>query len=232
MRRTFLTVLAVALLAAACGGDESGSDPLYSGFIVADGAGTNLCDALAESYPPQCGGVIVELADLGLDAVVALQTPNDASLAPTSWTDYVAGVDGSEEEDGLLTDVVLTDPVESSTSDAMVARIADLGISSTRPFALPIDLRNVGDSPITLSFSSGQRVEFTLSDQDVEVYRWSDGMVFSQALEQITLEAGAIYGTTLTGEPLGIEPGTYTARAWITAPEASNVVVTWETEVD
>ena len=231
MRRTVLTVLGVALLAAACGGDESGSEPLYSGFIVADGGGTNLCDALAESYPPQCGGVIVELADLRLDSVVGLQSPEDPALGAVSWTDYVAGVDGTENE-GLLTDVVLTDPVESSASDAMVARVADLGIDSSEPLVLPIDVRNSGDSAITLSFTSGQRVEFTLSDQDGEVYRWSDGLFFSQSLEQVTLEAGAIYGTTLTGEPVGVEPGSYTARAWITAPEANNVVVTWETQVD
>ena len=37
---------------------------------------------------------------------------------------------------------------------------------------------------------------------------------------------------TLTGEPIGVAPGTYLAKAWITAAEAANVVVEWETTVE
>nr|MDJ0792302.1 BsuPI-related putative proteinase inhibitor [Acidimicrobiia bacterium] len=187
--------------------------------------------ALAESYPPQCGGVIVELADLRPDSVVALQSPDDPAIAASSWTDYVAGVTG-DEADGVLTNVVLTDPIARSESDGLVVRIADLGLTATEPFTLPIDARNITDDDTTLTFTSGQRVEFTLSDDSGEVYRWSEGMMFTQAIETAELPAGSVYGTTLTGEPIGVAPGTYLAKAWITAAEAANVVVEWETTVE
>ncbi|MFN2471554.1 MAG: hypothetical protein ABR583_11325 [Gaiellaceae bacterium] len=39
---------------------------LVRGALVADGKHTRLCDALAESYPPQCAGESVEVAGLDL----------------------------------------------------------------------------------------------------------------------------------------------------------------------
>jgi len=40
-----------ALALAGCGGDEE-----RRGFLVDSGDDVRLCDALAESFPPQCGG--------------------------------------------------------------------------------------------------------------------------------------------------------------------------------
>ena len=221
----------MAFISASCASDDAGSGADYRGFIFIDGAGSQLCGSLAESFPPQCGDPIVGLADLQPDSVVALQSPGDPALAAVSWTDYVAGVAG-DEEDGVLSNVTLTDPVATGSSAGLLVRVADLGFVAEEPFTLPIDARNVTDEPMTFTFGSGQRVELTLSDETGEVYRWSADMFFTQAIESVDLPAGAVFGATLTGELTGVAPGTYQASAWITAIEARDVVVVWETTVE
>jgi hypothetical protein len=237
MRRVALLITIGLLISACAEGSDAGSDADYTGLIYIDAQGSRLCEALAESYPPQCGGVIVELADLRPDLVVALQSPTDPSLAPVSWTDYNAGVAG-DESDGVLSNVELTDPVATGSSDGLIERVADLGIRIGEPIVIPIDVRNTTDEDMTLTFPTGQRVEFTLSSDSGEIYRWSNDMFFTQAIEVIELPAGAIYGATLVIEPTTVpssiyneDEGTLVAKAWITATEIQNVVVEWETSI-
>jgi hypothetical protein len=67
-----------------------------SGFIVADAAGVRLCEALAESFPPQCGGPSILLEGLEQIDPDELSTEGDVS-----WTDYAVTVFG-ELTDGTL----------------------------------------------------------------------------------------------------------------------------------
>jgi hypothetical protein len=100
--RAFL--LAAALLAAAgfagCGGDDDAGSPatavsieeavdagsdepqLVSGNLLALGEEIRLCSALAESFPPQCGGASLLVEGLSLGDVDGLITEGDVS-----WTD-------------------------------------------------------------------------------------------------------------------------------------------------
>ena len=229
--RRLLTLLAMGSLAlAACGSDDAGSDTA-DGFVVIDSSGSQLCASLLESYPPQCGEPIVRLGDLIPESVVALQTPDDASLAAVQWTDYVLGVEGTID-DGVMTDVTLTDPVAEGSSAGLVVRVADLGIVAGEPVTFPIDIRNATDTTQPLTFTSGQRAEVTLSQDGVEVYRWSDGFGFTQAIEERSLEAGQLFGAVITDDPIDLPPGTYDAKAWITATEAADVVVEWTTSIE
>lgn len=53
-----------------------------SGTLFVDADGTvRLCDAIAESFPPQCGGERIVVQGLDLDAVAGLQTEGDVSWA-------------------------------------------------------------------------------------------------------------------------------------------------------
>jgi hypothetical protein len=53
-----------------------------SGHLFVDGDGTvRLCDAIAESFPPQCGGERIVVRGLDLDAVAGLQTEGAVSWA-------------------------------------------------------------------------------------------------------------------------------------------------------
>jgi hypothetical protein len=49
-------------------------------FVVPDGT-VRLCDAIAESFPPQCGGDRILVQGLDLDAIANLQTEGDVSWA-------------------------------------------------------------------------------------------------------------------------------------------------------
>ena len=109
-------VVALAATAAACGGGENTppatpvpaepaapddvlsvdealastfGDPVrVTGFLVAqEGAPIRLCSALAESYPPQCGGASLVVERLELASVEGLTTPAEPEYAHTSWTD-------------------------------------------------------------------------------------------------------------------------------------------------
>jgi hypothetical protein len=53
-----------------------------SGALFVDPDGTvRLCDAIAESFPPQCGGDRLIVQGLDLDAIAGLQTEGDVSWA-------------------------------------------------------------------------------------------------------------------------------------------------------
>lgn len=49
-------------------------------FVDADGT-VRLCDAIAESFPPQCGGARILVDGLDLEAVDELETEGDVSWA-------------------------------------------------------------------------------------------------------------------------------------------------------
>ncbi|MGA9595806.1 MAG: hypothetical protein WBV06_06600, partial [Acidimicrobiia bacterium] len=69
-----------------------------TGFVVSTGDEVRLCDALAEAYPPQCGGDSVPLD--GLDAIDpdSLTTEGDVS-----WTDTQQTVFGQLTDGVLIT---------------------------------------------------------------------------------------------------------------------------------
>ena len=54
------------------------------GFLLDDGSGARLCEALAESYPPQCGGTFVPVSNYEEVLGVPLQ-----SAQGVTWTDEV-----------------------------------------------------------------------------------------------------------------------------------------------
>ncbi len=54
-----------------------------------------------------------------------------------------------------------------------------------------VTLTNNGDKEAEIEFTSGQKFEVTVADPDGnEIYRYSDGRMFTQALETITLKPG------------------------------------------
>ena len=93
-------VLALAALSACGGDDDSGGTPgsvisidqaldsnsdeplLVSGNLLAQGDDVRFCSALAESFPPQCGGASLVVEGLNLDELDGLVTEGDVS-----WTD-------------------------------------------------------------------------------------------------------------------------------------------------
>jgi hypothetical protein len=70
---------------------------LVNGNLLAEGGEVRLCSALAESFPPQCGGASLQVEGVELEGVDGLVTEGDVS-----WTDRPIQLLGTVE-DGLLT---------------------------------------------------------------------------------------------------------------------------------
>ena len=69
---------------------------LMSGFLVVDGEGARLCEALAESFPPQCGGTAIPLQPAEAPAGATTTTEGDVT-----WTEQPLLVEG-EILDGVF----------------------------------------------------------------------------------------------------------------------------------
>jgi len=82
-------------------------------------------------------------------------------------------------------------------------------------------IRNQGKEPVTYRFSSGKLFDVWITRGDTEVYRHSDGRVYTQAITSITLGPNEVRRFEVTwdqrdraGKPIG--PGAYTAYARLT----------------
>jgi hypothetical protein len=63
-----------------------GSTIAVTGFFTTDGTTHLVCDAVLESYPPQCGGAVIEvLGTVPPEAVAMLESPDEPDLARVAW---------------------------------------------------------------------------------------------------------------------------------------------------
>ncbi|MGM0604537.1 MAG: BsuPI-related putative proteinase inhibitor [Halobacteriota archaeon] len=76
-------------------------------------------------------------------------------------------------------------------------------------------IENVGRSTVELRFRSGQRVEFVAESNGEPVWRWSDGRLFTMAIETDRLEPFST--RTYTGTWIDPPAGTYTIRGELAA---------------
>lgn len=61
------------------------------------------------------------------------------------------------------------------------------------PIDLALTIRNTGNAPVTLSFATAQRFDAALFDDTCrEIWRWSRGRMFAQALGTLTVVPGNI----------------------------------------
>ena len=112
---SLFAALVLALALAGCGGEDdpaSGGEPaemqveeavdhegpaVVTGSLLATGDDVKLCAALAESFPPQCGGGSIAVVGLELDSLDGLTTEGDVT-----WSDLPIEVEGVLA-DGTLT---------------------------------------------------------------------------------------------------------------------------------
>lgn len=83
-----------------------------------------------------------------------------------------------------------------------------------------LQVTNTTDSPVELSYPSGQSFDFIVSRGGREVWRWSQGMMFTQALRSETLAAGATETHAATWTPSAGARGEYTVVGLLTARNA------------
>lgn len=84
---------------------------------------------------------------------------------------------------------------------------------------LLLHVTNTGEDPLEFTFPSSQRYDFVVRDgSGEEVWRWSDGMAFAQAISHATLEPGETWDFDVVWEP-GSRTGHYEVVGRVTATE-------------
>ncbi len=119
--RRLLVPAAVVVLAAGCGGERSEPNPpaanatgpaltvaealeahaegplLVRGFVYAGEGDLRLCDALAESYPPQCSGASIRVEGVSLSEFDGVEMAEGVS-----WTKAAVKILGDLENGALV----------------------------------------------------------------------------------------------------------------------------------
>lgn len=72
---------------------------------------------------------------------------------------------------------------------------------------------NADTEPVDLEFRSGKAADIAVSEDDRERWRWSEGKLFTQALQTETLAPGESF--LQEGVWQDPPPGEYTAEAWM-----------------
>lgn len=215
---------------------EDGTQVVTQGALVISGE-TRLCELLAESFPPQCGGGSVVLADLDPDDVVALQMAGDSQGIEVRWTDYPLALIGTVEG-GVLVNTEPAGRVYEAVGGGLRVRLMPAQtpffprpLRSGEPVWWAINVTNMTDESIPVTFGSSKRADVTISDGENELYRWSDGKVFAQQVVEEVLEADAVGPVTLNDMLVAPAGTSYTLRGWIVGTGARDVVVTAPVEV-
>lgn len=109
------------------------------------------------------------------------------------------------------------EPGGSMSEHGLIASTEAKVSSSSVRFVLHVT--NTGEAPVELLFSSSQRYDFIVETAaGEEVWRWSDGMAFLQALSQDTLEPGGSWDMDAVWDPEG-RRGQYVVTGVLTARE-------------
>ncbi len=89
------------------------------------------------------------------------------------------------------------------------------------PVHLTITAFNTANSPITLTFPSGQSYDFTVRRDGNEIWRWSHERFFTQAIREQTIDPGDSLTYTEIWEQVNndgerVSPGKYEAAGTLT----------------
>jgi len=93
-----------------------------------------------------------------------------------------------------------------------------------QPVTWALELENRGKDAVTLRFSSGKDGDVALRTGGREVYRWSAHRLFSQALRELPLAAGARHTFRLDEPNLGVPAGDYDLVAEVAADPSPGAV--------
>ena len=221
-RALLAACVSVALaLGAACGPEVDVAPPVREesfaeGFLVHRDGVTLLCELLAESYPPQCGGSSLRVDGLDLGAVAGLETAESVT-----WSNEVLRLTGKISGDVLTVSrppEVLSQAPESRVSDGTETVVE--GYLVHRDGVTLLCELLAESYPPQCGGSSVQVDNLTLDDvaglQSAEGVTWSDDLV------RLTgrLAAGVLTVTAVGGGdpvPLPAEPAPVTGDSDATA---------------
>ncbi len=94
------------------------------------------------------------------------------------------------------------------------------------PIPMALRVQNTGDRPILLQMPTGQQYDFLVERDGTEVWRWSQGQVFTQALSNLTFDPDEVRTFTIAWDQRDnagnlVPAGTYTISGIL--PNMANV---------
>ncbi|MFA5867289.1 MAG: BsuPI-related putative proteinase inhibitor [Actinomycetota bacterium] len=134
------------------------------------------------------------------------------------------GIFNSDNNTGSNRQIAPTNPNYSKSVfiDELRLEIATLKRSfpTTEIVPLRVSVTNTGDKQTNLTYPSGQKYDFTVTDASgAEVWRWSAGRSFTQEVIVVKIKPAENYNFFGRVDAGFLKPGEYTATAWITAEE-------------
>lgn len=231
IRRRAAVLLAVVALGAAACGEDSGDDrivevispaeaidrdgpAIVQGFLWSEIRDeeqiTFLCEAVLESFPPQCGEPSISVAGLDLVEVGGMQ-----------FDENVFWAEGVRLRGELAEGTLTVSSVELNAYDAelqLSMRVELQGPLTDGPVAWVIWVTNTGRTRLDLLFPTSQRADVVLVSEGVEAYRWSTDRLFTQAEEEETLLSGESRRLVLE-DVLAAGPGEYRLEAVLTSDQ-------------
>lgn len=114
------------------------------------------------------------------------------------------------------------------TPAAQIQQSVEVGLSTPQteypagaPIELTLSIRNTGDETVRLQMRTGQLFDFIVQRDGQEVWRWSQGRAFTQALTQLVLLPNEMRGFTVRWDGTDnsgarVPPGTYTLIGRVT----------------
>ena len=102
------------------------------------------------------------------------------------------------------------------SGDFSVSLTADPGVvESGESVTLTLVVRNLSEEDRTLELSSSQTYDFVAFEKGgEEIWRWSSGMMFTQVIGSVTIEARGSKAYKVSWSMAGIQPGTYTVEGY------------------
>lgn len=110
--------------------------------------------------------------------------------------------------------VVRGEPVRDLVVE-LVLNGGEVEFTQGEPISMTLAITNCEDGPVRRVYASGQQYDFVVSDdQQRELWRWSHGKAFTQAIQEATFESGETVTytetwTQTTNEDDQIAPGRY-----------------------
>ncbi|RNF38966.1 BsuPI-related putative proteinase inhibitor [Planococcus salinus] len=121
---------------------------------------------------------------------------------------------------------------DNSSEDAAAAEVEPM-IEQLDENTYRYTLTNETEEAVTFEFTSGQRFDFSLTNNDGEqVFLLSSVSAYIQALGEETLEPDEELDYEFDVPELELEPGTYELEAWLTPKEGPEYPVTAEHTIE
>lgn len=164
--------------------------------------------------------VLISVLCIGAVAFACGPRARDESSATRKSATSLASADAAILQQG-------TKKTASKNSKTPVA--AQLSVhTSESAIRLALRVVNTGTKRVEITFPSGQTHDFIILDSlGREVWRWANGRMFTQTLQNRLLSSGEALDVDETWMPAALTPGTYTARATL---ESENYPLARETE--